>query len=103
MPHVTPVTYAMNGEDVIIVIDYGTKKLANLRANPQAAMTVDSYRPVGGVMIQGRCEILEKGKEYRRLLKILFDKVESYRKNPWGEGESPILKITPSKVASWGR
>jgi len=31
VPHVVPVIYAMDGEDVIIAIDYGTKKLGNLR------------------------------------------------------------------------
>jgi nitroimidazol reductase NimA-like FMN-containing flavoprotein (pyridoxamine 5'-phosphate oxidase superfamily) len=103
MPHVTPVIYAMDGEDMIIAVDYGTKKLANIRENPRAAMSVDSYRPVRGVMVQGRCLILERGPEYLRLLKMLFDRFDFYRKNPWGEGESPILKITPSKVASWGR
>jgi len=102
MPHVTPVVYAMDGENVIVAIDYGTKKLSNLRMNPQASMVVDSYRPNAGVMIQGECLILEKGQEYLRLLKILFDKFEFYRRNPWKEGESPILKIRPSKVVSWG-
>ncbi len=102
MPQVTPVVYAMDGENVIVAVDYGTKKLANLRTNPQAAMVVDSYRPNGGVMIQGKCLIIEKGQEYLELLKILLDKFEFYRKNPWSEGESPILKIVPSKVVSWG-
>ena len=53
-------------------------------------------------MIQGECEILERGKEYLRLQKILFDKFEYYRKNPWKEGESPILRIRPTKSVSWG-
>ena len=102
MPHVTPVVYAMDGENVIVAVDYGTKKLANLRMNPQASMVVDTYRPNGGVMIQGECLILEKGQEYLRLLNILFDKFDFYRRNPWKEGESPILKIRPIKVVSWG-
>ncbi len=102
MPHVTPVVYAMDGENVIVAVDYGTKKLANLKTNPQASMVVNSYRPNAGVMVQGECLILEKGQEYLRLLKILFDEFEFYRRNPWKEGESPILKIRPSKVVSWG-
>jgi len=102
MPHVTPVVYAMDGEDVVVAVDYGTKKLANLKANPQAALTVDSSRPNGGVMIQGKCLIYERGQEYLRLQKILFERFDFYRKNPWGEGESPILKVVPSKVVSWG-
>ena len=101
-PHVTPVIYAMDGEDVIVAVDYGEKKLKNLRENPKVSLVVDEYRPNRAVMIQGDCEILERGKEYLRLQKILFDRFEYYRKNPWKEGESPILRIRPTKSVSWG-
>ncbi|MBM3897389.1 MAG: pyridoxamine 5'-phosphate oxidase family protein [Thaumarchaeota archaeon] len=102
IPHVTPVIYALDGENMIIAVDYGTKKLANLRENPNVSLVVDEFRPNKAVMIQGRCEIYERGKEYLRLLQILFDKFAYYRNNPWGEGESPILKVVPRKVVSWG-
>jgi len=102
IPHVTPVIYALDGENVIIAVDYGTKKLANLRENQNVSLVVDEFRPNKAVMIQGRCEIYEKGKEYLRLLQILFDTFAFYRNNPWGEGESPILKIVAQKAVSWG-
>ena len=41
MPHVTPVIYALDGDKVVIAVDYGTKKLANLRENPKASLVVD--------------------------------------------------------------
>ena len=100
-PHVVPVIYALDGEDVIIAIDYGTKKLGNLRQNKTVALVVDDYRPNHAVMLEGECSILERGKEYLRLLQILFDRFETYRKHPWGEGESPILKIRPMKAVMW--
>ena len=100
-PHVVPVIYAVDGEDIIVAIDYGTKKLKNLRENKDVALVVDEYRPNKAVMIEGSCEILERGKEYLRLLRLLFDRFEYYRKNPWGEGESPILRIKPVKAVSW--
>jgi len=103
MPHVTPVVYLLDKDKkVIVVVDYGTKKLGNLRRNPNVSLVVDDYGPNRAVMIQGKCKILERGKEYLELLKVLFDRFEFYRKNPWGEGESPILKITATKVVSWG-
>ena len=92
----------MDGENLIVAIDYGTKKFANLKANPQVSIVVDSYRPNRGVMIQGGCSIYERGPEYLRLQKILFNRFVFYRRNPWNEGESPILKVVPSKVVSWG-
>jgi PPOX class probable F420-dependent enzyme len=100
-PHVVPVIYALDGENVVIAIDYGTKKLRNLRQNKRVALVVDEYRPNRAVMVEGECEVVERGKEYMRLLQILFDKFESYKKNPWGEGESPILKIKPAKAVMW--
>jgi len=100
-PHVVPVIYALDGEDIVIAIDYGTKKLGNLRENNKIALVVDEYHPNHAVMVQGECEILERGKEYLRLLRILFDRFETYRKHPWGEGESPILKVRPSKAVMW--
>jgi nitroimidazol reductase NimA-like FMN-containing flavoprotein (pyridoxamine 5'-phosphate oxidase superfamily) len=102
MPHVTPVVYALDGSNPVIAVDYGTKKLKNLRENPKAAMIVDDYRPNRGIMIQGPCDIHERGREYLRLLKILFDRFEFYRRNPWGEGGSPIVVLVSEKNASWG-
>ena len=100
-PHVVPVIYALDGEDIVIAVDYKTKKLKNLRENPKVALVVDEYRPNRGLMVEGDCEIFERGKEYLRLLQILFDRFVFYRRNPWGEGESPILKIRPTKVVMW--
>jgi nitroimidazol reductase NimA-like FMN-containing flavoprotein (pyridoxamine 5'-phosphate oxidase superfamily) len=100
-PHVVPVIYALDEENIVIAIDYGTKKLKNMKENKRVALLVDEYRPNRGLMVEGDCEIEERGKEYLRLLQILFGKFEYYRRNPWGEGESPILKIKPTKAVMW--
>lgn len=102
VPQVTPVVYAMDSENIIIVTDYGTRKLKNLKENPKASVAVDTYRPNKAVVVVGDCEIHEGGEEYKRLLQILFDRFDFYRNEPWKEGESPILKIIPSEIVSWG-
>jgi len=102
MPHVTPVIYAMDGNCPVIATDYGTRKLKILKENKKVSLVVDTIDPNKGVMIQGICKIFERGKEYLRLLKVLTERLEYYRENPWGEGESPILRITPEKIVSWG-
>lgn len=102
VPQVTPVIYAVDGEDVIVAVDYGEKKLKNIRENPLVALVVDEFHPNKAVVIQGGCEILERGQEYLRLQRVLFEKFETYRRNPWKEGESPILRIRPKRTASWG-
>jgi PPOX class probable F420-dependent enzyme len=103
MPHVTPVIYALDGNAFVIAVDYGTRKLANLKENPKASLVVDDYGDGNkAIMIQGGCAILERGAEYLRLLHILLERFEYYRKNPWGDGEAPILRIVPEKIVAWG-
>ena len=101
-PQVTPVMYALDGIGFVIAVDYGTKKLKNVKENPNVALVVDRLRPTRAVTVEGTCEVHEKGVEYLRLLDLLMTRFEFYRKNPWGEGESPIFRVTPNKVVSWG-
>jgi PPOX class probable F420-dependent enzyme len=101
-PQVTPVMYALDGIAFVIAVDYGTKKLKNVKENANVALVVDRLRPTRAVTVQGTCRVHERGAEYRRLLELLMTRFEFYRKNPWGEGESPILRITPERAASWG-
>ncbi|MBI3860115.1 MAG: pyridoxamine 5'-phosphate oxidase family protein [Thaumarchaeota archaeon] len=100
-PHVVPVVYAVDGGDIIIAVDYGTRKLKNLRENREVSLVVDEYRPNRGLMVEGVCEIYERGMEYLRLLQILFDRFDFYRRDPWGEGESPIIRVVPTKAVIW--
>jgi len=82
----------MDGDNVLITTDYGTRKLENLRENNIACLVVDDYRPSKAVIIEGSVTIHNRGKEYRRLLKILFDRVEEYKKSPWKEGQGPYSR-----------
>jgi len=101
-PQVTPVIYALDGTGFVIAVDYGTKKLKNVKENPSVALVVDRLRPTKAVTVEGTCKVHERGAEYIRLLNVLMARFESYRKDPWGEGESPIFRITPDKAVSWG-
>ena len=101
-PQVTPVMYALDGTGFVIAVDYGTKKFKNVRENPNVALVVDRLRPTRAVTVEGTCKVHESGAEYLRLLDLLMTKFEFYRKNPWGEGESPIFRVTPNKAVSWG-
>jgi PPOX class probable F420-dependent enzyme len=101
-PQVTPVMYAMDDVAFVIAVDYGTKKLKNVKENPSVALVVDRVRPTKAVAIEGTCQVHERGAEYRRLLNLLMARFEFYRKDPWEEGESPIFLITPKKAVSWG-
>ena len=101
-PHVVPVSYVWEAGKAIIVTDYGTRKLKNLRENPEAAVLVDTSDTNKLVLISGPVEIIEKGEEYRRLYKLFHSKLSWVRRDPWKEGEAPFIKVTPHFKTSWG-
>ena len=101
-PHVVPVSYIWDIDRACIVTDYGTKKLKNLRENPQAAILVDSGGTRKLLLISGPVEIIEKGVEYKRLYKLFYAKFDWVRRDPWKEGEAPFIKITPRFKTGWG-
>ncbi len=101
-PHVVPVSYVWDGGYAYIVTDYGTRKLRNLRENPQAAALVDSGGTRRLLLISGPVEIIEKGEEYRRLYKLFYSKLDWVKRDPWKEGEAPFVKITPTFKTGWG-
>ena len=82
-PHVVAMNYFAK-DGAFYMTSYGkAQKVVNVRRNPKVALmmeTGDNYAELRGVMIRGRCEILED------------------------EGGAPKrvgLKIVPEKVISW--
>ena len=101
-PHLVPVSYVWDDNHAYIVTDYGTRKLKNLRENPQAAVLVDSGGTRKLILISGPVEIIEKGKEYQRLYRLFYSRLDWVKRDPWKEGEAPFIKITPTFKAGWG-
>ncbi len=101
-PHIVPVSYIWSEGHAYIVTDYKTRKLRNLRQNPNAALLVDTTGTQKLLMLSGPVEIIEKGEEYRRLYKLFHSKLAWVRRDPWKEGEAPFVKITPTFKAGWG-
>ena len=101
-PHVVPVSYVWDDNSAYIVTDYGTRKLRNLRANPQAAILVDTAGTQKLLLISGPVELIEKGEEYRRLYKLFHSKLDWVKRDPWKEGEAPFVKLTPTFKSGWG-
>jgi uncharacterized protein len=101
-PHVVPVSYIWEDRKAIIVTDYGTKKLKNLRENPKAAVLVDANDTNKLLLLSGPVEVIEKGEEYRRLYKLFYSKLSWVRRDPWKEGEAPFIKVTPQFKTGWG-
>ena len=101
-PHVVPVSYVWQDNYAYIVTDYGTRKLRNLRENPQAAILIDTSGTQKLLLISGPVELIEKGEEYRRLYKLFHSKLGWVKRDPWKEGEAPFVKLTPTFKSGWG-
>ncbi|MFZ0554582.1 MAG: pyridoxamine 5'-phosphate oxidase family protein [Nitrososphaeraceae archaeon] len=105
IPHVVPVTYVYENENIIFVTDYGTRKYKNLKINKNISVVVDVYDLSGrnmGIVIQGKAVFIERGEEFKRLYQIFNRKFEWVRKEPWEEGEAPFVKIDAFNKVSWG-
>jgi nitroimidazol reductase NimA-like FMN-containing flavoprotein (pyridoxamine 5'-phosphate oxidase superfamily) len=104
IPHVVPVSYLFEGNQFYFATDYGTKKLENLQANPNLALTVDIYGSSGNkaVCVQGRATLIESGPEFERLYETFYAKFDWVRENTWKPGEAPFVRVTPYTKVSWG-
>jgi PPOX class probable F420-dependent enzyme len=111
-PHVIPICYGIIGETVYFSIDEkpkarpGTrlKRISNLLENPRAALVVDHYDEdwtrLGWVMLKGRAEILETGKEHRDAQNRLRDRYPQLQ--AMRIEALPVIAIRLEGVTSWG-
>jgi PPOX class probable F420-dependent enzyme len=111
-PHVVPICYALIRDEVYFTIDEKPKKkptalkrLANLRANPVAALVVDRYDEdwsrLGWVMLQGSAEILESGDEHdlaQASLRARYPQLATMRIE-----RLPVVAVRIDHAASWGQ
>ena len=112
-PHVVPVCYALEADTVYFTIDEkpkrrpgaSLKRLANLRANPAAALVADRYDEdwsrLGWVMVQGRAEVLEAGPEHdaaQARLRARYRQLAAMRIEAL-----PVVAVRIAHAISWGR
>jgi PPOX class probable F420-dependent enzyme len=107
-PHVVAMNYFAR-DGAFYMTSYGkAQKVVNVRRNPKVALMVetgDAYAELRGVMIRGRCEILE-GED---AVKAAFETRAEAQANPspvqpGAQASAPkrvVLKIVPDKVISW--
>ena len=104
-PHVTPVSYIFENGKFAFATDYGTRKYRNIVKNKKVAIVVDTYDSSTinrAVVIEGDAEIVDRGAKFERLYNKFYKKFEWVRREPWKEGESPFVIITPTHKMSWG-
>lgn len=107
MPHVVPVCHVVLDGRIYFASGADARKVQNLRAHPEVAVTVDLYTEdwgrLVGVLVQGRARVIECGVEFRRVRRALYEKYPQYPEEAAvEEGESVVVEVTPTRVASWG-
>jgi len=105
IPHVVPVCYIYKKNNIIFATDYNTKKYNNLITNNRISVIIDVFDKKNGnkgIYITGIAFILEKGKEFKELYELFYDKFDWVKRDPWKEGEAPFIKIQIIKKVSWG-
>ena len=107
-PHVVAMNYFARDGAFYMTSYAKAQKVVNVRRNPKVALmmeTGDSYGELRGVMIRGRCEILED----LDAVKAAFEARAEAQSNPspvqpGAAASAPkrvVLKIVPEKVVSW--
>jgi PPOX class probable F420-dependent enzyme len=106
-PHLVPVVHVLAGDKIYFGSGDDGRKVQNLRANPQVAITVDLYSEdwsqLRGVMVQGTARIIERGPRFKRARARLYAKYPQYPKEAaLSPSDSVIVEVTPTHVFTWG-
>ena len=109
-PHVVPVCYVADAENLSVTVDAKPKRgtplerLTNITANPAVAVTVDRYdedwAKLGWVMLRGNAEILNDGPEHDRAQALLRARYPQYA--PMDLAPLPVIALRIARVTSWG-
>lgn len=112
-PHVVPVCFAVDGENLYITIDekpkrHGSplKRLDNIAQNSRVALVADRYDDddwsrLAWVMVRGRAEVLERGAEHDRAQDLLKARYRQYRS--MSLSRLPVIVIRIERITGWGK
>ena len=111
-PHIVPVCYAVDAGALYITIDQKPKRaserplkrIANILANPAAAICVDRYDEnwsrLAWVLLRGRAEILTGGAEHDHAQSLLRQRYTQYRSMVIDS--LPVIALRIARVTAWG-
>jgi PPOX class probable F420-dependent enzyme len=107
-PHVVAMNYVAR-DGAFYMTSYGkAQKVVNIRRNPRVALMIeagDEYAELRGVMIRGRCEILDDEASVRAAFAARAAvPANAGPVEPGALASAPkrvVLRIVPEKVVSW--
>ena len=105
-PHVMPVWFVLDGEELVLTTAAGSIKGRNLRRDPRVAVVVDDDTPpFAFVHIRGRASVSEDLDELLRYATEIggrymgADRAEEFGRRNASSGEL-LVRITPERVIS---
>lgn len=106
-PHVVPVCAVLVDGRIYFGSARTGRKIAHLRANPQAAVVADDYSEawdaLRGVTVSGTARLIERGPRFRQIRRLLYAKYPQYAEEAGLDvGDAVIVELTPRQVFAWG-
>ncbi|HEY7140976.1 MAG TPA: pyridoxamine 5'-phosphate oxidase family protein [Methylomirabilota bacterium] len=107
IPHVVPVCLVVEAGRLYFASGKTGRKIENLRANPQVAVSADDYSEawdrLRGVVVQGTARVHARNPTFRRIRRRLYAKYPQYpAQAALGDGDSVVVEVTPRRVYAWG-
>ena len=107
-PHVVAMNFFMKDGAFYMTSYAKAQKVLNIRRNPKVALMAeagDKYSELQGVMVRGRCEIIEGEDAVRAAFADMARaRGASYERPSTANDTAPkrvVLKIIPEKITSW--
>ena len=105
--HNVPVCTVNVSGYIYFASEANARKVRNLRRHSQVTLVFDRYSEqwpqLGGAMVTGSATVIERGAVFTRARLSLYRKYRQYRRiAPIAEGESVIVRVTPTGCFSWG-
>jgi coenzyme F420-0:L-glutamate ligase / coenzyme F420-1:gamma-L-glutamate ligase len=106
-PHVVPVCLVVADGRLYFATGKTGRKVANLRANPQVAVSADEYTEswgrLRGVVVTGAARVHARNGTFRRIRRRLYAKYPQYPgEAALGDRDSVVVEVTPRRVYAWG-
>lgn len=111
-PHVVPVWFAWDGKNVWVSSFISTRKIRELKNNPQGAVLIESRQEGGGlqaVLLEGPVELVTQPRQLvteiasRIYIRYLgAEGMKDEEPQSWlNDPENLLIKLTPKRIISW--